>query len=265
MQRSGREPVQFDRPPVLEVACGVSFSLPKPLKTAHIGSYWSRVSQDFPRWDDAAPIANIVEGPGAPDSTDINLQFEQFAMPPLRRAWLINDPGTHLLQLQEDRFLFNWKRTAQGNAYPSYKNVIAGFRSYWAGFKTFLADEGIGDPVPKQLEMTYFNILPGAHYLRDHLRDAKSDRFLADPDAVNWRSVFTLPDSCGRLHITAASARNATTGEKVIRLDLLARGLPKDPSEKSCEAWFDLAHEWITQGFADVTTSEAHREWGRTA
>ena len=99
MQKDGRVPVQFDQPPVIEVACGVAFTLPKPLKTAHIGRYWSRIVGEFPRCDDAAPIAMIVEGQGTPDTTDFNVQVEHVALPPMRRAWLINAEGTHLLQL----------------------------------------------------------------------------------------------------------------------------------------------------------------------
>ena len=266
MQNDGRVPVRFDRPPVIEVACGVAFTLPKPLKTAHIGLYWSRVIGEFPRCDDAAPITMIVEGIGTPDSTDFSVQVESVALHPIRRAWLINAEGTHLLQLQEDRFLFNWKRTGDKSSYPSYNEVVAGFREQWSRYKEFLALEGLGTPTPAQLEMTYFNFWPGGTaWLRDYQRDEAQNRFLEPPDAISWKVVHNLPDSCGRLHIGAASARHAASNGKGIRLDLTARGLPKDPSDASCEQWFDLAHEWITQGFADITTGEAHKAWGRTA
>ena len=266
MQKDGRVPVQFDQPPVIEVACGVAFTLPKPLKTAHIGRYWSRIVGEFPRCDDAAPIAMIVEGQGTPDSTDLNVQFDHMALPPMRRAWLINAEGTHLLQLQEDRFLFNWKRTGEISSYPSYRDVVADFREQWSRYKAFLGDEGLGTPSPTQLEMTYFNFWPGGTaWLRDYQRDQTQERFLEAPEAVSWKVVHNLPESRGRLHISAGSARHATSNEKGVRLDLTARGLPTDPSDSGCEQWFDLAHVWITQGFTDITTDEAHKAWGRTA
>lgn len=266
MQKDGRVPVQFDRPPVIEVACGVAFTLPKPLKTAHIGLYWSRVRDEFPRCDDASPIAMVVEGQGTPDSIGYDVQVQPVALPPVRRVWLINAEGTHLVQLQEDRFLFNWKRTGDDSSYPSYMNVVAGFREQWSRYKEFLASEGLGPPTPLQLEMTYFNFWPGGRaWLRDHQREETGERFLEAPEAVDWKVVHNLPDSRGRLHISAASARHAATSEKGIRLDLTARGLPRDLSDASCEQWFDLAHEWITQGFADITTADAHKAWGRTA
>src|SRR5947209_6356975 len=93
-----RVPVRFDRPPVIEVACGVAFRLPKPLKSAHIGLYWSKVAREFPRCDDAPPIPMIVEV--GSDSMPA-IQIETSSLPPLRRAWLIDAQGTHLLQLQD--------------------------------------------------------------------------------------------------------------------------------------------------------------------
>jgi uncharacterized protein (TIGR04255 family) len=208
----------------------------------------------------------VVEGQGVPDSVGFDVQVQPVALPPIRRSWLINAEGTHLIQLQEDRFLFNWKRTAESSAYPHYESVVADFRRQWLRYKEFLDAEGVGPLTLAQLEMTYFNFWPGGTaLLRDYQRDVMSERFLGVPEAVNWKVVHTLPDSCGRLHISAASARNAVSNEKGIRLDLTARGLPKDLSDASCEAWFDLAHEWITHGFADITTSDAHKAWGRTA
>ena len=61
------------------------------------------------------------------------MDFEVTNMPPLRRSWLVNQEGTNLLQVQEDRFLFNWKRTEAQPDYPSYENVISAFRTHWAG------------------------------------------------------------------------------------------------------------------------------------
>lgn len=266
MQTDGRVPVKFGQPPVIEVACGVAFTLPKPLKTAHIGKYWARVSSEFPRCEDAIPLSTVVEGEGPVESTELNLQIEQATLPPIRRAWLINAEGTNLLQLQEDRFLFNWKRTDKSSAYPSYRQVVADFRRQWYRYKEFLASEGLGVPATAQLELTYFNYRPGAFdFLRDLQRSEGQERFLNAPEAVTWKVAYNLPDGNGRLHIAAMNARNAVTGEKGVRLDLTARGLPKDHSDEGCEQWFDLAHHWITHSFADITTPEAHQAWERTA
>lgn len=265
MQKTGRNPVQFKRPPVVEVVCGIAFGLEKPLRTAHVGLFWALVQDEFPRTEDAEPLALMVENP-AGDSGQYNVQFEFQQLPPLRRSWLLNSAGTNLLQIQDERFLFNWKRTEAVPDYPSYVNVIAGFRRYWARFKQFARDQGLGEATPRQMELTYFNLVPTGHnFLIDHQQGSTKGRFLTDPEGFNWRTQYLLPEMMGRLHVIAVAGRNAATGEKVVRLECTARGLPKDLTEDGCNAWFDLAHEWITQGFTDLTTPEAHAEWGRTA
>lgn len=262
MSATTRTPVKFEKPPVVEVSCGVTFRLEHSLKSGHVGLYWSRVKDEFPRCEDAAPIAALFETTeGAPTVT-----YQVLELPELRRTWLLNSAGTHLLQLQEDRFIFNWKRNNLEARYPSYDSVIANFWKQWHQYRDFLVEQGLGAPVAVQLELTYFNALIGSpHFLCDHRRQVDAERFLPNSEAINYRDQFLLPDNCGRLHVSAASARQVQTGESVLRLDLTARGLPKEASEQSCRQWFDLAHEWITQGFADLTTSEAHELWGRTA
>jgi uncharacterized protein (TIGR04255 family) len=206
----------------------------------------------------------VVEAPDGGRGS--NIRVELLELPELRRTWLLNAEGTHLIQLQEDRFIFNWKRTEDDAAYPSYQNVIQGFRTQWANYERFLVEQGLGEPTPVQLDLTYFNMLVGLpSYFKDHVRVIAEDRFLPEPEAINWRSQFPLPNGAGRLHVTAISSRHLGSGRTGIRLDLTARGLPKDVSAAGCEAWFTMAHEWITQGFTDLTTPEAHIHWGRTA
>lgn len=64
--------------------------------------------------------------------------------------------------------------------------------------------------------------------------------------------------------MNASSAKLKSTGEKIARLDLIARGIPDDPETQRRE-WFDLGHEWITHGFTDITSDNLHKIWGRTA
>lgn len=263
MRAEARRPVKYDRPPVVEVACGINFTLERPLKSGHAGLYWSKVAEEFPRCEDAPPIAKIVE---SADVMATSFQVEILDLPDLRRTWLLNADGTHLIQLQEDRFIYNWKRAHENATYPSYQQVIAGFRKQWELYKAFLSDQGLGTPMPVQLDLTYFNVLTGLpSYFRDHVRVVEDGRFLPEPEAVNWRSQYVLPDASGRLHVQAVTALEPASRKRVIRLDVLARGLPKDMSESGCAAWFDMAHEWITQGFTDLTTPDAHALWGRTA
>lgn len=272
MPVDARIPVKFKTPPVVEVVCGVSFSLAKPLKTAHIGSFWADVRNEFPNIDDAAPLPLIVEGLNQPPAS-ANFQF--FSVPPLRRAWMMATDGKHLIQLQDDRFVFNWKRVSDEDAYPSYQKVIAGFNRQLEKFIGFVKSAGLGDLLFTQLELAYINQVGPKNgmneqepwsFLADHMKDQSANRFLPAPEGFNWNTTYRLPDLAGRLHVVALNARNNATGQQIVRLDITARGLPKDTSTQGRQAWFDLAHEWITHGFADVTSPEIQKQaWGRTA
>lgn len=264
-----RAPVKFDKPPVVEVACGVLFVSPGPISTAHIGAFWERVKSTFPRVDDAAPLSPIVELQVQPVTG-----FEWSELPPMRRTWMLSANGSSLIQIQQDRFLFNWKRTLDQDVYPSYENVMADFERYFSEFMSFLEGVGVTRPTCRQFDLTYINFVPSnlgldkvgvAKILVDHQRLQSEDRFLPEPEAFNWTSSYSLPDGMGRLHVSAQSAVSSSTAEKAVRLDMVARGMPKGDSAAAMRQWFDLAHEWITQGFADSTSEELQRDfWKRT-
>lgn len=263
------EPVKFDRPPIIEVACGVLFANSNALQTAHIGAFWERVKADFPRIEDAAPLIPLLEEPG---STTVS--FEYSDLPPLRRTWLLSEDGRTLIQLQQDRFLFNWKRTAEDDPYPSYDFVIKKFDTYLSLFLSFCVEAGLETLQFRQFELTYINHISSSNgldavglssLLVDHVRDTSSERFLPEPEGVSWTTVYTLPNNMGRLHISAQSAMSLPNQEKLVRLDLTARGIPAGDASGVRKDWFNLAHEWITRGFADITNPTLHRAetWGR--
>jgi uncharacterized protein (TIGR04255 family) len=262
------ERVRFSSPPVAEVACGIVFPSLPGFKTAHVGLFWNRVRSTYPRLEEAPPVDF------KPESKDPNtkkIQVQLSALPPMRRSWFLTDDGSHLIQLQHDRFLFNWKRVADNAAFPSYDAVIEKFDGYLKEFTGFLKDEKIGELSYRQLELTYVNLIGARNGLDDagnlfvdHLRQPGT-RFLPQPETFNWNTSYALPNDAGRLHVTAQTAIRRETKARVIRLQLSARGVPYAPSESNRRPWFDLAHEWITRGFADFTSDRLHKEWGRTS
>lgn len=263
-----RVPVKFDSPPVVEVACGVLFASPGPIETVHIGAFWDRVRAQFPSASDAPPLAPLVEQEG-----NAIPEYEWSDLPPLRRTWLMSENGCNLIQVQQDRFLFNWKRTLEQDIYPSYEKVIGDFEAYFETFMTFLDDVGVSRPVCRQFDLTYVNFIDRSNGLSrvgvgnifvDHVRNAMPDRFLPEPERFSWSTSYSLPECAGRLHVVAQSAVNGSTSEKIVRLDMIARGIPATPSDGSMRRWFDTAHEWITHGFADATSSVLQAEiWKR--
>jgi uncharacterized protein (TIGR04255 family) len=266
-------PIRFSRPPVVEVVCGVTFDTQMlTMKTAHIGQLWERFRGEFPNIEDAPPVDASVEAFGQP--TAVVSSVELLNMPPLRRAWFLDADGRHLIQVQADRFLFNWKRLTDSDEYPSYDAVIARFDRVLATFASFVTGLGIGELSFRQYELSYVNHIDAEHGLGavgesdmfvDQSRGRSRDRFLPEPEAFNWKTTYLLPNNSGRLHVTARTALRTTDRQRLVRLDMMARGIPEDNSENARRPWFDQAHDWITHGFADITVQALHEIWGRTS
>lgn len=263
---STRLPVKFDRPPVVEVVFSAKFRLDSPMKSAHAGLYWNLIRAEFPNTEDAAPVNPVVDTLNG--EMTIEMQFVQ--LPPLRRTWFLSADGRHLLQLQEDRFIYNWKRIDSGDEYPSYEKVFAGFNDQFEKFCRFLESQALGRPTVNQLELTYVNHIqteslvggPSSVFIV-HKPAGVKGRFLPQPQGFKWATGYELPERQGGLHVVCQSAKVTGTGSPILRMDLTARGLPSDASREGCCQWFDLAHEWITQGFADLTDPQMHATWQR--
>jgi uncharacterized protein (TIGR04255 family) len=265
--------VRFEKPPVVEVACSVLFTTKKPIRGTQIALYGQGIKNDFPQIEEAPPLVPVIEVQ-EPGAGAVELGYGFGPLPPLRRTWFISADGRSLIQLQEDRFIFNWKKATEDDKYPSYDEVIEKFNIYLTGFLDFLNSEDLGPPSYRQFELIYVNQIPlgkaetleiaEGRVLVDHLRDNSRDRFLPDPVAVNWATIYALPNSEGRLYVAAQSAR-APDGRRILRLDITARGMPAEANDTSRRAWFDRAHTWITHGFADLTIKELQdRVWKRT-
>ena len=261
-------PVKFAKPPVVEVVCGVLFGTPQPLKTVHIGLFAQSLRGEFPVVEEKDPLGPVIEPlPGHEQFT----QLEFLTLPPLRRTWLISPDRRNLIQLQQDRFLFNWKKSEADDTYPSYQLVIERFNSYLRRFADFLVVEGIGCPTYRQYELTYVNHIQTSNgldaglgnILVDHIRTERKDRFLPEPEAFNWATSYPLPNDSGRLHVIAQTALRLDGGARtpILRLDMTARGMPSNTDDDARTAWFDVAHDWITHGFVDCTSAALQEKY----
>lgn len=260
--------IAFAKPPVIEVVFGAQFNTLPSFVSAHVGMFWQKVKAEFPRSDDAPPLPPIIETFGTEDVQ----HFEFMALPPMRRSWLITEDGSRLLQVQADRFHFNWKRQTHDVPYPGFEALAPEFERHLAAFVQTLSEFGIAPPTFRQFELSYINHIglmgefehvPASQALIDHHHGGSPERFLPSPEGFAWKNSYPLPNQAGRLHISAGSALTVKQRQKVINLDITARGMAGDTGDAARKSWFHLAHEWIIRGFADSTSPELQRKvWG---
>jgi uncharacterized protein (TIGR04255 family) len=255
----------YDKPPVIEVVCGIEFNALEKFKAPYLGLFWHQLRDRFTTCEHAPPLGAFTL-----PKDDIGIQF-----PPLPRVWLINELQNKLIQLQNDRFLFNWRRMTPDEPYPHYDEIIQEFRENLRLFQDFVQTESLGSISLIENELSYINHIPigdGWNSLSeigeifpDLSWSQNEERFLPKPENWNWRTAFKLPNDRGQLLIRLHSASRKVDQAKLLILEVKAKGLIESNVGDSTWEWFNIAHEWIVRGFTDLTGSDIQQnQWQRS-
>lgn len=262
----------YERPPVIEVACGIQFEPLANFQATTFGLFWQTIRDEYTQAEEMAPLPKVIEQFGAVTKTS-QPQIEILGTPPLPRMFFVHKIPSWLIQLQRDRFLHNWRKEKDEDVYPRYPVVFEKFWKAWETFLKFCNAENLGEPSVNQLEITYINPIPVSHGWKN-LGDLGKvfpdvgwrceERFLPTPDSIALRLSFALPESQGRLHVSLKHAIRVDDSQPVLLCDLTARGVPTIKDSSAIREWFDLGREWIVRGFADLVDKEAQKDqWGR--
>ena len=181
-----RELPDYKRPPVTEVAVSIQFARLQGLTAAHIGLYWAKIKDAFPNVMEQPPIVHMVENPEA------EYKFEPFLsqMPDLPRIWFTDKTGTALIQVQRDRFVYNWRRVKDSDEYIRFPAIKKKFLLRWGEFSSFLKEQGISDPQVDQCELTYVNRIDQGELWESPAKWGNLGRWLSDSA---WVSIDDQP------------------------------------------------------------------------
>jgi len=258
----------YERPPVIEVVYGIQFSPLPELRTPLIGLFWQSIKADYPKFKEMPPLAPLIERFDQETPTEQPmLEFLQEA--PLPRMFFLDNHENWVMQVQNDRFLHNWKRVSDEDVYPRFDVVSDRFFQAWGKFCDFCRSESISNPKLNQLELTYINhipvresrpigeevtaIFPDIVWRKDH-------EFLPVPETLSWKTSFLLPKKQGRLHVSLRHARRIKDNTTTLLLELTARGIPEVSEQPQVKEWFALSREWIVRGFSDLTNSDVQKK-----
>ena len=260
----------FERPPVVEVLLSVQFRALAQLAIPHFGLFWQRIRSTYPRFQVHPPVNPAFERFGEPIVRAPQISIE-FGSPPVR-CWFIDESENRLLQIQNDRFIHNWRKVRIQDAYPRYNTVRRTFEAEWENFCDFLVSENLGDAQPNQCEVIYINHIEhvdlhgrsiGLHEIFPSWTGDTSGNFLPDPVLMQCMASYEMPNQRGRLHIDFKPAIRHADGKTIILLTLTARGAPASSNIADVLLWFDSGREWVVRGFTDFTSEMMHSLWGR--
>lgn len=262
----------FDDPPVSEVLLDVALD-PLPLvRNAHLGLFWGEhLRGEYPQLQEQPPLGLNEESFGGGPPV---LEFRLEPSVPVMRQWFVSEDDTRLLQLQQDRFIQNWRRRSPESDYPRYESLRESFERHFSTWEGFLKANDLGTPTIRQTEVSYINqLLPDSVWksqseldrvLRSWRPDFGGEGLLNDPVEdvrVAWR--HTVSDGIGPYARLYVSVEPVVSGGLVLQLTV--RGKPRDGSLKTALAFFDTGRERIVKAFTAITTDAMHQRWKRKA
>ena len=271
MANTNRTLPEFELPPVIETVLSVQFQPLVKFTVPHFGLYWAKIRDQYPHVRATPPLSHAMEvfgGQRKKPGIGIRVVEGDEA-----RCWFIDSTQTHLIQVQRDRFILNWRKVAGTEIYPRYLTFKPKFVDEWKRFRAFVADQALGVPEVNQCEVTYVNHFEFGNEWKSPAdlprvlscwKGISPGSLLAEPELVQFTSRYILPEQKGRLHVTLQPAFRARDAKEVLQLNLTARGKPDSTELDDILKFFDLGHEWIVKGFTELTTAEMHRLWRRT-
>lgn len=252
--------VTYKNPPLNEVTFGLHFSPIVGLRTAHFGLFLSRLRPEFSEALDKPPVS---------DSPQDAMSAAAGEWLPLPRVWFLHKNKDQLIQLQSNRFYFNWRRNS-GAAYPRFEVLLPQFVEYVAKLGEFLATESLGALEVKGFELTYTNtIYEGEGWQGVSQIDSIFPALALSAGRANrmtgltWHGVFA--EEVGRLDMDLKLGRTQEDPPRqVVVLELSTRHSEGPPTMDSLNGWFKAANSTIVSTFGDITNPKLQEEvWGR--
>ncbi len=266
----------YSNPPVVETVLSVQFDPLQKMKVGHFGAFWKSLGSEWTEIDDASKIEPQFETfDDGPQFLQMGINLRLSDTPPVRLQ-IKNKNSTRMIQIQNDRFVFNWTRGNDSSGYPRYQKTSSEFFEHFNVFQSFLNEYGLGEISPTQWEVTYVNHIPiGTVWEKpSDWTFFKPMGNVSEIDGLttyegfggNWQ--FLLPENKGRLYISwkhGHRRREHEEPEELIRLDFLTRGSVECNEENSLEVVLQnglhLGHDAIVKMFRELMSNSANTHW----
>jgi uncharacterized protein (TIGR04255 family) len=251
----------FDDPPAIETAVGVKFAPIAGWNVFHYGLLLQEFREDYPIQELRPPIGNVTIQLPAPDA--------DFSGIPVR-CWFIDQQSTQLIQVQNDCFIRNWRKTESSPDYLHYEFIRPRFQRDWSRFKAFLQKSGLPLPDVWQCEVTYINqFVRGREWqnfndlseLYPIWSKGSMSPLLARAQMAAFALSYMLPNEVGTLQFVSQPGIRKGDGVEIIQLTVTALGRPTSSDDKDILNWLDAGRSAVVQGFTDFTSETAHSIW----
>lgn len=254
----------FEKAPLTEVICGITFNTAE-FSSVHFGLYWQSIQERFPLLPtDTYPIGEISV---------------LAITPKLRRVWFRSKDQHKFIQLQSDKFLYNWRKSAATDQYTDFDDVYQGFHQEWQHFQQWWTDLAqqfqLVSAFPPlnlletvQYELTYLNHIDSSMGWKSSEDTQKIFGFLGwewssfplnQPTTQQINFEFALPHKMGTLSLIITPGMRSEDNSLVLVCELTARSFD---TKISTDEWFQVAHEYVVQSFVNLLQEDIKETWG---
>lgn len=260
---------KFDSPPVVETALGIQFVELPGFNTTHFGLFHEEIRDRYAVAVDQPRLNPIIETfPKTARTPHFNIR----TAPRPERVWFKDSlDGSRLVQLQPDRFGFNWRKADEEAQYPSYSVNSQLCLDEFRVFTAFCERHG-WEVQPDLCEVVYVNhirpiegesVIDLFATVFSGISWRTSDDWLPSPEVVTLNRVFEIPEQRGRLYAEAGLAIDKDN-VSFINLRMIGRALHTSGIPSDIEDTLQLAHDWVVNGFVSLTDASVRRErWGQ--
>lgn len=257
---------EFENPPLDEVILGIQFDPISGFNSFAAYQIWEHLKNELPRIEEQPLLTPQFETFGGnPTQNGLKLQFGSGQ--PSSRFWFISQDENHLVQLQHDRILLNWRKRSEDDSYPRFENIRDIFSKNISDISNVIQENYDQILQINQAEVTYINLVDVDDFnnIGEWISTWRSPDF--DIEVINMFFAEAIKDkdsrSFARMHHEINSVFSQDGSTKAFRIGLTFRGKPVGKNVDDAIDFITEGREKIVNRFTELTTEKAHKDWKR--
>jgi uncharacterized protein (TIGR04255 family) len=222
-----------------------------------LGLLWETFREEYPTANEQ-PLLAPVQKP-----------VELLTTLSLPRLWFVSRDDARVMQIQNDAFFVNWRKTSDSTPTPEFEKTRELFTDHFERFEKFLNDRELGTIKPSQYELTVILHVPQGHgwitneqvgnVFPDFCWRDKEGKNVLELGGFNWHTQFRHIATTGYLVAKISSGQL----EDILRLEMGAVGPAEDTPNQSIGEWLDEAYRAIMLSIAYLVNEDVQKEkWG---
>lgn len=263
---------KFRNPPLIERAISIVIEPLSELSVGDYGLFWSDIIDEFPTSEAMDPVTAVIESFGGFRPSPVGIQLVPGGALP--RAAFRDRLGGELVQIQRDRFGFNWIKTGDDHKYPHSEATLDRFFELLVKFMSYIERRGLGTLKIVQCELTNVNVVLVSD-VGENFSDMATvfklaplefdcDHIRLENQLVGSKHLILDDDGepIGRVHTVGQPSLKVPNNEEAYRLDISARGAPLGANLEGARRFFDVAVSAVNAVFLSSVTKAGRRFWG---